>query len=92
MEQNFTSFSPERRISPGVLQRIRDVDGVEVAGLRASAGEAVGDWVDRLEYPFRWRYSTLRALDHFRAASLLDDTPPDPRLADAMPMEVLRAQ
>ncbi|WP_300083303.1 squalene cyclase [Propioniciclava sp.] len=58
--------------------------------LRASTGEPVADWVDRLEYPFRWRYSTLRALDHFRAASLLDGTPPDPRLADAM--AVLRAQ
>ncbi len=58
--------------------------------LRATTGEPVGDWVDRLEYPFRWRYSTLRALDHFRAVGQLDATPGDPRLADAI--EVLRAQ
>lgn len=58
--------------------------------LRASTGEPVGDWVDALEYPFRWRYSVLRALDHVRAAALLDGTPPDPRLAPAI--DALRAQ
>ena len=38
----------------------------------------------RFSYPARWHYDVLRALDHFRAAALLDATPPDPRLADAI--------
>ncbi|MFZ8757442.1 squalene cyclase [Microbacterium sp. HMH0099] len=44
--------------------------------------------VDRFGYPFRWRYTALRVLDHFRAASEADGTPPDPRLAEAV--EVVR--
>lgn len=52
--------------------------------LRASTGQPVGDWVERLEYPFRWQYSILRALDHLRAVSLLDQTPPDARASDAV--------
>ena len=40
-------------------------------------------------YPNRHRYSALVALDHFRDAALLDGTPPDPRLADAV--DVVRA-
>lgn len=35
-------------------------------------------------YPNRYRYSALAALDHFRAASLAEGTPPDPRLAEAV--------
>lgn len=50
---------------------------------RRSTGEKHG-WADHLGYPFRHRYSALRALDHFRAAALHDGTPPDPRLADAI--------
>lgn len=56
---------------------------------RLSTAEVVAPWVTRFEYPFRWRYSVIRALDHFRAASLRDGTAPDPRLADAV--EVVRA-
>ncbi|QKJ19201.1 squalene cyclase [Microbacterium hominis] len=56
---------------------------------RASTGEPVGDFVTRFVYPNRHRYSALAALDYFRAASLADDTPPDPRLAEAI--EVVRA-
>lgn len=41
-------------------------------------------WADHLGYPFRHRYSALRALDHFRAAALHDGIPPDARLADAI--------
>jgi hypothetical protein len=37
-----------------------------------------------LLHPNRWRYDVLRALDYFRAASLLIDSSPDPRLADAI--------
>lgn len=57
---------------------------------RRSTGELVGPWATRLAYPFRWFYSVLNAADHFRAASLLDGRPPDPRLADAI--EAIRAQ
>ncbi len=56
---------------------------------RLTSGDLIGDWVDRLTYPFRWPYTTLRALDHFRRAAVLDGDGPDPRLAEAL--EVLRA-
>ncbi|ROS73913.1 hypothetical protein EDF24_2920 [Curtobacterium sp. PhB130] len=51
---------------------------------RLSTGEPVGPWTAHFTYPFRWVYSALRALDHFRAAALVDGTAPDPRLADAV--------
>jgi hypothetical protein len=57
---------------------------------RQSTGQVVGPWVTRFAYPFRWSYSALNAADHFRAASLLLGTPPDPRMADAI--EAIRAQ
>ncbi|MEY2849174.1 MAG: hypothetical protein RI885_1841 [Actinomycetota bacterium] len=56
---------------------------------RASTGESVGDFTTRFVYPNRWRYSALVALDHFRDASLLHATSPDPRLSDAV--DVVRA-
>lgn len=54
-----------------------------------STGEVVGSWATGFFYPFRWTYSALSAADHFRAAALHDDTPPDPRLAEAI--ELIRA-
>ncbi len=51
---------------------------------RLSTGEPVGAWVEKLEYPFRWEYTALRAVDHFRAASLHDGTAADPRIDDAV--------
>ncbi len=51
---------------------------------RASTGELVGDFVTRFVYPNRHRYSALAALDHFRDVAMLEGTPPDPRLADAV--------
>jgi hypothetical protein len=51
---------------------------------RRSSGEVVGPWVTRLRYPWRWAYDVLNAVDHFRAASLHDGTPPDTRIADAI--------
>jgi hypothetical protein len=56
---------------------------------RASTGEVVGDFVTRFVYPNRHRYSALTALDHFRDVSLLEGTPPDRRLSDAV--EAVRA-
>ena len=50
---------------------------------RLSTGEK-HRWADHLGYPFRFRYSALRALDHFRTAALHDGTAPDPRLAEAI--------
>ncbi|MEU0492462.1 squalene cyclase [Nocardiopsis sp. NPDC006139] len=50
---------------------------------RLSTGEP-HPWATHLAYPFRWHYSVLRAVDHFRAASLHDGTAPDPRLAEAV--------
>ena len=46
--------------------------------------ELLADWVTEFTYPFRWRYSTLRALDYFREACLFDETKPDARLVDAV--------
>ncbi|ROP36453.1 squalene cyclase [Saccharothrix texasensis] len=57
---------------------------------RLSTGEPVAPWVNRFSYPFRWFYSVLNAAEHFRRASLLDGTPPDPRMADAI--ELIRAE
>lgn len=56
---------------------------------RESTGEQVGGFVSHFTYPHRYRYSALNALDHFRAASLFEGTPPDPRLVDAV--ELVRA-
>ncbi|WP_055047489.1 hypothetical protein [Devosia sp. A16] len=57
---------------------------------RLSTGEPADEQFLRLTYPNRWRYDLLRALDYFRAAGLLDDCPPDPRLDLAI--EQLRAR
>ena len=57
---------------------------------RRSTGELVAPWVTRFAYPFRWFYNVLNAADYFRAASLLDGRPPDPRMADAI--EAIRAE
>ncbi|VTR76614.1 squalene cyclase [Cellulomonas hominis] len=56
---------------------------------RRSTGELVAPWATHLAYPFRWFYSALKAVDHFRSAALHDGVPPDPRLADAV--ESIRA-
>lgn len=56
---------------------------------RLSTGESVGPWVTDFIAPSRWQYSVLAALDHFRAAALLEGTEPDPRLAEVV--EVVRA-
>lgn len=56
---------------------------------RKSDASSVGPWATAFAYPFRWRYSALRALDHLRAAAILDGTTPDGRAADAV--EVVRA-
>lgn len=56
---------------------------------RLSTGEPVAPWVDRFSYPFRWFYNVLNAAEYFRQATLLDGTPPDPRMADAI--ELIRA-
>ena len=57
---------------------------------RASTGEPADDQFLTLTYPTRWHYDVLRALDYFRAASRLDGTEPDERLADAI--ELVRSK
>ncbi|MFC7789970.1 squalene cyclase [Microbacterium sp. MAHUQ-60] len=56
---------------------------------RLSDGEIVGPWVTDFIAPSRWQYSALAALDHFRAVARLEQSEPDPRLAEAA--EVVRA-
>jgi hypothetical protein len=51
---------------------------------RLETGELVGEWVNVFKSPIRWRYSVLNAADHFRAASLVDGSRPDPRMGDAI--------
>lgn len=55
---------------------------------RLSTDELVGPWATRFAYPFRWFYSALNAVEHFRSAALHEGISPDPRLADAI--EVIR--
>ena len=57
---------------------------------RASTGEPADEQFLALTYPTRWRYDVLRALDYFRAASRLDNTAPDARLAEAI--ELVRSK
>jgi hypothetical protein len=57
---------------------------------RRSTGEIVAPWVTELAYPFYWHYSVLNAVDYFRAASVIDGGPPDPRMSEAI--EAIRAQ
>ena len=45
--------------------------------VRESTGELVASRMTSLAYPFRWFYSTLNALDYFRAASLFGGIGPD---------------
>lgn len=51
---------------------------------RLTTGEQVGPWVAEFGYPFRARYSALRALDYLRRAAQLDGTDPDPRAEEAV--------
>jgi hypothetical protein len=51
---------------------------------RESTGEPADDRYLYFLHPNRWHYDVLRALDYFRASSLLTDTPPDPRLSEAI--------
>jgi len=51
---------------------------------RQSSGEHVGEWVHWFGYPFRWFYTALRAVDHFRTAARYDDVAPDERLGEAV--------
>lgn len=51
---------------------------------RLSTGETVADWALSLAHPRRAYYNVLAAADYFRAASVADASPPDPRLAEAI--------
>ena len=57
---------------------------------RLSTGEPAEERFLQLLYPNRWRYDILRALDYFRASSLLSGTRPDDRLTEAV--EYLRSR
>ena len=52
--------------------------------LCATTRELVGGWVTDFSYPFRWKYSALRALDYFREAGLFDGLSPDQRASEAI--------
>jgi hypothetical protein len=49
-----------------------------------STGQLVDPAVTGFAYPFRWRYTALKAADYFRAAALHDGRAPDPALAQAI--------
>lgn len=51
---------------------------------RLTSGERIAPWVTSLAYPFWSFYTTLNAVDYFRAASLFEGTAPDPRMAEAV--------
>lgn len=56
---------------------------------RLSTGEPISDRLQVFAYPFRWVATVLHSADYFRRAALLDGTPPDPRLAEAI--DIIRA-
>lgn len=51
---------------------------------RLSTGEPADHHYLYLLHPNRWHYDVLRALDYFRASSLLTGDAPDPRLSEAI--------
>jgi hypothetical protein len=51
---------------------------------RESTGEPADERYLYFLHPNRWHYDVLRALEYFRASSLLTGAPPDPRLSEAM--------
>jgi hypothetical protein len=51
---------------------------------RLSDGQLADERFLDLAYPIRWRYDILRALDYFRASSLLTGAEPDPLLGEAV--------
>jgi hypothetical protein len=51
---------------------------------RLSTGEPADERFLLFAHPNRWRYDVLRALDYFRAASMVSGAAPDPRLGDAI--------
>jgi len=101
-----TSFHSTLNALEGLVYRQRHTDRDEGIGAlrrpaeeyllerkllnRATKPELVGPWATRLGYPFRWIYTVLRALDHFRTAAQVDGTAPDPRLAEAV--EIVRSK
>jgi hypothetical protein len=95
-----SSFHSTINVLEGLLEFERATGGTPESRVARQAGEefllrrglfrrlATGEPADPafldLLHPERWRYTVLRALDHFRAAGVLTGAPPDPRLADAI--------
>ena len=51
---------------------------------RLETGERVGPWADLVVHPYRAPFTLLKAVDYVTEASVWDDTPPDPRAAEAV--------
>jgi hypothetical protein len=51
---------------------------------RLTTGKPADERYLHLIHPNRWHYDELRALDYFRASSVLTGVPPDPRLGEAI--------
>lgn len=51
---------------------------------RMTTGEPIAPWLTKFAYPTRSFYTTLNAVDYFRASALFEGTAPDPRLAEAV--------
>jgi hypothetical protein len=51
---------------------------------RLGTGTWVGPWVSHFAYPFRWRYTALRAIDYFKQSCEYEDLVPDLRAAEAV--------
>ncbi len=101
-----SSFDTTINVLEGLLEYERVTGGTDASRRARAAGEeylltralfrrlGTGEPADqrylRLLHPSRWRYDILRGLDHFRTASLLTGSAPDPRLAEAV--ELLRGR
>ena len=95
-----SSFHSTINVLEGLLAFERATGGTDASRAARAAGEgyllerhlfrrlATGAPADdnflRLTFPPRWHYSTLRALDYFRAAAALTGARLDPRAADAI--------
>ncbi len=95
-----SSFDTTINVVEGLLEFERVTGGTPESQAARRSGEeyllkrhlfrklSTGEPADRkylyLSHPNHWHYEVLRALDYFRAASVLTGQAPDPRLAEAI--------
>lgn len=79
--EQITGGSPELRAA---RRRAEEYLLVRRLRYRLSDGGQVGPWTDGMMYPYRWRFTALKAIDYFTAAALHDGAVPDARIAETV--------